>query len=134
MSCLFVRYLKREQYGSRPLLFGPYFTAKIIDYQGWRAVYTKGKDKYEITDHKTRIYLRARAETILPRAWNPEYKQTYRDIMGLKEGQKPTFAQNMYYMFRQQIGQMYMRYFMWNFAGRESDIQGADWLGPTWLV
>lgn len=127
----FVRYLKREQYGSRPLLFGPYFTAKIIDFKDGAAVYTKGKDKYEITDRKMDYVYEPGQETILPRAWNPEYKQSYRDIIGLKEGQKPTFSQNIYYMFRQQIGFMYMRYFMWNFAGRESDIQGADWLGPT---
>ena len=48
----FVRYLKREQYGSRPLLYGPYFTAKPIDLKEGAAVYTKGKDKYEITEHK----------------------------------------------------------------------------------
>ena len=127
----FVRYLKREQYGSRPLLFGPYFTARIVDFKDGAAVYTKGKDKYEITDHKLEYIYEPGQETILPRAWNPDYKQTYRDIIGLKEGEKPTFAQNVVYMFRQQIGHMYMRYFMWNFAGRESDIQGADWLGPN---
>ncbi len=127
----FVRYLKREQYGSRPLLYGSYFTAKIIDYKDGAAVYTKGKDKYEITDHKLDYIYEPGQETILPRAWNPEYKKSYMDIIGLKEGEKPTFAQNIYYMFRQQIGHMYMRYFMWNFAGRESDIQGADWLGPN---
>ena len=127
----FVRYLKREQYGSRPLLFGPYFTARIIDYKDGAAVYTKGKDKYEITDHKLEYIYEPGQETILPRAWNPEYKETYKEIMNLKEGEKPTFGQNLYYMFQQQIGHMYMRYFMWNFAGRESDIQGADWLGPN---
>lgn len=127
----FVRYLKREQYGSRPLLYGPYFTARIIDFKDGAAVYTKGKDKYEITDHKMEYIYEPDQQTILPRAWNPEYKQSYRDIIGLKENEKPTFAQNIVYMFRQQIGHMYMRYFMWNFAGRESDIQGADWLGPN---
>ncbi|NOT74611.1 MAG: DUF2723 domain-containing protein [Cyclobacteriaceae bacterium] len=126
----FVRYLKREQYGSRPLLYGPYFTSRIIDYKEGAAVYTKGKDKYEITDHKFSYVYEPNSETFLPRAWNPEYKQSYRDIIGLKDGEKPTWGQNIAYMFRQQIGHMYMRYFMWNFAGRESDIQGADWLSP----
>ncbi len=126
----FVRYLKREQYGSRPLLYGPYFTAKIIDVKEKDVVYTKGKDKYEITDRKYDYVYEPGQETILPRAWNPEFKQQYRSILGLREGEKPTFAQNIYYMFRQQIGHMYMRYFMWNFAGRASDIQDADWIGP----
>lgn len=126
----FVRYLKREQYGSRPLLYGPYFTAKIIDLEEKSAVYTKGKDKYEITDRKYDYVYEPGHQTILPRAWNPEYRQQYRNIIGLREGERPTFAQNLYYMFRQQIGHMYMRYFMWNFAGRASDIQDADWVGP----
>jgi MFS family permease len=126
----FVRYLKREQYGSRPLLYGPYFTAKIIDLEEKAAVYTKGKDKYEITDRKYDYVYEPGQQTILPRAWNPEFKQQYRNILGLREGERPTFAQNIYYMFRQQIGHMYMRYFMWNFAGRASDIQDADWVGP----
>ncbi len=126
----FVRYLKREQYGSRPLLYGPYFTAKIIDVKEKDVVYTKGKDKYEITDRKYDYIYEPGQETILPRAWNPEYKQQYRSILGLREGERPTFAQNIYYMFRQQIGHMYMRYIMWNFAGRASDIQDADWIGP----
>ncbi len=126
----FVRYLKREQYGSRPLLYGAYFTAQVIDYKEGAAVYTKGKDKYEITDHKFEYVYEPGQETFLPRAWNPEYKQSYRDIIGLKEGQKPTWPQNIYYMFRQQIGHMYMRYFMWNFAGREGDAQGSNWLSP----
>lgn len=126
----FVRYLKREQYGSRPLLYGPYFTARIIDLEEKAVVYTKGKDKYEITDRKYDYVYEPGQQTILPRAWNPEFKQQYRNIIGLREGERPTFAQNLYYMFRQQIGHMYMRYFMWNFAGRASDIQDADWVGP----
>ena len=47
-----VSYLKREQYGSRPLLYGPYFTAEIIDQKVGAPVYVKGEEKYEISDHK----------------------------------------------------------------------------------
>ena len=127
----FVRYLKREQYGSRPLLYGPYFTAQLIGIKEGAPVYTKGKDKYEITDRKIEYEYDPAHTTILPRAWNPEHKAAYERIIGLKEGEKPSFTQNLYYMFQHQIGTMYMRYFMWNFAGRESDEQGADWLGPN---
>lgn len=126
----FVRYLKREQYGSHPLLYGPYFTAQLVEVREGAAVYTKGKDKYEITDRKVDYIYDPQQETILPRAWNPDHKDAYERIIGLREGEKPTFAQNMKFMFSHQIGIMYMRYFMWNFAGRESDEQGADWLGP----
>ncbi len=125
----FVRYLKREQYGSRPLLYGPYFTARLVDFETGAPVYTKGKDKYEITDHKINyIYDQ---NTILPRAWSPEHKATYQNLMGLADGEEPTFAQNIAYMFQHQIGTMYVRYFFWNFAGRESDEQGARWLSPA---
>lgn len=125
----FVSYLKREQYGSRPLLFGPLFTAQPIDVKYGAPVYKKGKDKYEIADRKfDYVY---DAETFFPRAWSSDYADSYRNILGLKEGQKPTFAQNLYFMFKQQIGHMFMRYFMWNYAGRESDEQGSDWMGPS---
>ncbi len=127
----FVRYLKREQYGSRPLLYGPYFTARIIDIEQGDPIYTKGKDKYEITDRKFKYVYEPDQQTILPRVWNSDNKESYKEILGLAEGQKPSFSQNLYYMFQHQIGTMYMRYFMWNFAGRESDEQGADWLKPT---
>jgi Protein of unknown function (DUF2723) len=126
----FVRYLKREQYGSRPLLKGPYFTAKIIDVEYGDPVYVKGKDKYEISEKKFSYVYEPSQETIFPRAWNAEHAEDYRRIMGLKEDQKPTFGQNLGFMFKHQIGNMYMRYIMWNFAGRESDIQGANWLSP----
>jgi hypothetical protein len=127
----FVRYLKREQYGSRPLLLGPYFTAKPIGVKYGEATYNKGKDKYEIGERKFEYEYEPGESTLLPRAWNSEHAESYRNIIGLAPGQKPTFGQDKMYMFRQQIGHMYMRYFMWNFAGRESDIQGADWLRPT---
>ncbi|MFM7428499.1 MAG: protein O-mannosyl-transferase family [Flammeovirgaceae bacterium] len=131
----FVRYLKREQYGSRPLAYGPYFTAEIIGYKdNPETVWTKGKDKYEATDKKTEYLFDPTQMTILPRLWYPEGKDAYESIMGLQEGQKPTFGQNLAYMFSHQIGWMYGRYFMWNFVGRESDEQGADWLGPrSWF-
>lgn len=126
----FIRYLKREQYGSRPLMFGQYFTARPIDVEYGAPEYTKGKDKYEIASRKFSYVYEPGQETILPRVWNPDHKETYMSILGLAEGEKPTFAQNLYFMFQHQIGTMYMRYFMWNFAGRESDEQGADWLSP----
>ncbi len=127
----FVKYLKREQYGSRPLLFGPYFTARPVGIEYGAPIYTKGKDKYEIAERKFTYEYEPGEETLLPRAWSSEHAETYRSILGLAEGQKPTFFQDKFvYMLNQQIGHMYMRYFMWNFAGREGDDQGADWMGP----
>ncbi|MEQ8303251.1 MAG: DUF2723 domain-containing protein [Cyclobacteriaceae bacterium] len=125
----FVSYLKREQYGSRPLLFGPYFTAKPVDIEYGAPVYKKGKERYEIADRKFEYVYDE--EVFFPRAWSSDYAEQYRSIIGLNEGEKPSFSQNLYFMFRHQIGTMFMRYFMWNYAGRESDDQGADWVGPS---
>jgi hypothetical protein len=129
----FVSYLKREQYGSRPLLYGPYFTAQPIDYIEGDPIYKKGKDKYEIKDRRFEYKYKAEDQTILPRVWSsdPDHVSIYRERLGLREGEKPSFVQNIYFMLDYQIGTMYMRYFMFNFAGRESDIQGADWLRPN---
>ncbi len=126
----FVKYLRREQYGSRPLLFGAYFTAQPIGIKYGETTYVKGKDKYEPAERKFEYEYEPGEITLLPRAWNSDNKEAYQRIMGLQEGQRPTFAQNLGYMFSHQIGYMYMRYFMWNFAGRESDEQGAGWLRP----
>ena len=129
----FVRYLKREQYGSRPLLYGQYFTAQLEGYDEGEPIYVKGDDKYEITDRKISYKYSARDQTILPRIWStdPQHQAIYRDLLGLKEGERPKFfTDNLYYMFSHQIGWMYVRYFFFNFAGRESDNQNANWLGP----
>lgn len=129
----FVSYLKREQYGSRPLLYGQYFTARLIDIKKGAPEYRKGKDKYEISDYKRELVYEPGQQTILPRIYStdPAQVQNYRSMLGLREGQKPTFGDNMRFMFTHQIGTMYFRYFLWNFAGRESDEQGADWLKPS---
>jgi hypothetical protein len=129
----FVSYLKREQYGSRPLLYGQLFTAQVQGYEEGAAVYAKGKDKYEIKDRKVTQRYDDKDMTFLPRVYStdPDHQEVYRSILGLKEGQKPTKIDNLKYMFSHQIGWMYIRYFMFNFAGRESDIQNADWMSPN---
>ncbi|MFZ9504975.1 MAG: DUF2723 domain-containing protein, partial [Cyclobacteriaceae bacterium] len=125
----FVRYLKREQYGSRPLAFGQYFTSQLVDFKEGGFNYKKGKDRYEPADKKMEYVYDD--NHLLPRMWNSDYAQSYMDIMDLREGEKPTFSQNIAYLFKHQIGTMYGRYFMWNFSGRESDEPGANWLRPS---
>ena len=127
----FVSYLKREQYGSRPLLFGPYFTSQPVDIKEGAAIYKKGKDRYEVKDHKFEYVYQPNEQSILPRVWSSEHAAAYRENLGLREGEKPSFGDNLGFMFQHQIGWMYVRYFFFNFAGRESDIQNADWLAPS---
>lgn len=129
----FVSYLKREQYGYRPLLHGQYFTAKLVDQVEGDPVYMKGKDKYEIVDYSLVNTYDPSKTTILPRVYSTQenHKRIYRQKLGLSEGQDPTFGDNLYFMFSHQLGQMYFRYFMWNFSGRESDFSDAPWIGIT---
>lgn len=128
----FVKYLKREQYGNRPLFHGQYYTAEVVGQNIGEVVYTKGKDKYEITDRKFSYEYDPNQTTPLPRIYStsPAHQQKYREILGLREGEVPNIYHNFKFMIVHQLGWMYTRYFMWNFAGRESDIQDANWLSP----
>ena len=129
----FVRYLKREQYGSRPLLYGQYFTAELIGYDEGEPVYVKGKEKYEVSDKKLSYKYNPKDMTPLPRIYStdPSHQQIYREILDLRENEKPNFIDNIWFLLKHQIGHMYVRYFFFNFAGRESDNQGADWMRPS---
>lgn len=124
----FVSYLKREQYGSRPLFKGQYYTAELIDQTKGAPVYKRGEDKYEIKDYKVNYQYDPTHLTILPRMYSsdPNHVRKYREVTGLRQGEKPTFSDNLAFMFKHQVGYMYMRYFLWNFSGRESDMQGAQ--------
>jgi len=127
----FVSYLKREQYGSRPLFKGQYYTADIVDQKQGSPTYMRGENKYEIKDYKLEYVYNPKHTTILPRMYsNTEaHKQRYREITGLQPDEKPSFTDNIYFMLNYQVGTMYMRYFLWNFSGRSSDIQDAGWVG-----
>ncbi|GAB3220074.1 DUF2723 domain-containing protein [Algoriphagus aestuariicola] len=129
----YVSYLKREQYGYRPLLHGQYFTAQLVDQEEGAPIYMKGKDKYEIVDYELKNTYDPSKTTILPRIYSTQenHKRIYRSKLGLREGQEPTFGDNIYFMLSHQLGHMYWRYFMWNFSGRESDFTDAPWMGIT---
>jgi hypothetical protein len=132
----FVSYLKREQYGSRPLLYGQYYTAQIVDIKEGAAQYRKGKDRYEVAERKISYVYDPNHMTILPRIYSTDrqHQQLYRSKLGLREGEKPTFVDNISFMIDHQIRWMYWRYFMFNFAGREGDDIGSDWLTPfSWF-
>jgi transmembrane protein TMEM260 (protein O-mannosyltransferase) len=135
-------YLNREQYGTWPLVHGQYYNAPVDEYIESSPYYVKNKEKgiYEITGHRTEVTYDSKFETLFPRMWSNQkkshismYKQygnvkgqavriTKRD--GSKETiMKPTFGENLRFFFSYQVGHMYLRYFMWNFAGRQNDIE-----------
>ncbi|MEO6686849.1 MAG: DUF2723 domain-containing protein, partial [Dyadobacter sp.] len=128
----FVSYLKREQYGSRPLLYGPSFTSKAISQKPESTVYSKKDSKYVIQGHRFDYDYEPGSSMLFPRMYStqPGHPQLYQQMTGLVEGQKPTMLQNISFLFSHQLGHMYWRYFLWNFAGRESDEEGAGTLLP----
>lgn len=128
----FLSYLKREQYGSRSLLYGPVFTSRPIDQKQGAPVWKKEGNKYVIFDHQPEYVYSPGDEMLFPRVYSSQqnHPQLYRQMLGLAEGQKPTMGDNLKFMFQYQLGHMWWRYLMWNFAGRESDEEGAGYLLP----
>lgn len=137
-----VSYINREQYGENPLVYGQYFYAKVVDFEKGPMQYRKGEDQYEETGPKITRKYDTKDCTILPRMWadRPDYIQSYRNWEKIPEGKKATFGKNMDFMFSYQLGFMYWRYFMWNFAGRQNDNQGfggitdGNWLSGIDVV
>lgn len=132
----YVSYLKREQYGDRPLLYGPTYDAQHVntkeDGDKYREATRNGKDYYEVYDQKTKAEYASKDMMLFPRLYSKtgHHPQLYREWAGIEAGKKPTFGNNLFYFFRYQIGHMYLRYFMWNFAGRESDEKDAGYMKP----
>ncbi|GAA4372462.1 glycosyltransferase family 117 protein [Hymenobacter koreensis] len=129
----FVSYLKREQYGDRPLLYGPQFNAQPIDQTEGAPRYVRQGSKYVVAEHRLETIYRAEDKTLLPRLYSnlPGHVREYQKWTDVQPDQKPTMAQNLAFLFRYQIGHMYTRYFLWNFVGREADVQQAGVLWPT---
>ena len=147
-------YLNREQYGSKPLFHGQYYNAPLDPenpYTKGSANYIERNGKYEIADYKQTQNFDSRFTTFFPRMFSPspdhikEY-QSWANIKGTpiqvtnREGEpetliKPTFGENISFFFTYQINWMYWRYFMWNFVGRQNDIQGnGDILNGNWIT
>ena len=128
----FLSYLRREQYGSRSLLYGPVFTARPIDQKEGAPVWKKEGKKYVVFDHQPEYIYAPGDEMLFPRVYSSQqnHPALYRQMLGLAEGQKPSMGDNLKYFFSYQLGHMWWRYLMWNFTGRESDEEGAGYLLP----
>jgi len=124
----FVSYLKREQYGDRPLLKGPVYTAGYpISAERQEPLYRKVADKYEIYDYKMKYEYDKKHIMFLPRMYSTQgqHIEEYKRIMNIKTDRKPTFGENFMYMIKHQIGHFWGRYFLWNFVGRAGGDYGA---------
>ena len=146
-------YLSRDQYGDSPLLYGQAYTSQVAyDVDGNMCVpkhkegaaiwqrkekASKGeKDSYFVVSHKDKIIY---AQNMLfPRMHSSAHAGAYENWMGGIEGTQvpydrcgepvmvkmPTQMENIRFFLSYQCNFMYWRYFMWNFAGRQNDIQG----------
>ena len=132
-------YINREQYGDRPLFSGQTYNAPLIDQKDGKAVYSEVNGEYKITSHKVKNIYPDEMTTLFPRMYSsqPHHIKDYKQWANVKGrpvtitvgGEKkkfyvPTFGENLKFFFKYQVGHMYLRYFMWNFAGRQNDIQG----------
>ncbi|MDD2965712.1 MAG: DUF2723 domain-containing protein [Bacteroidales bacterium] len=138
-------YLNREQYGDWPLFYGPYYNAPVKKYGDGNPVYIRDDKtgKYVVADDRKGTipeYDPAMC-TLFPRMHSnqkPSHIKAYQswgEVQGVpvrvtkSDGktetlQKPTFGENLKFFFNYQVGHMYLRYFMWNFVGRQNDVEG----------
>ncbi len=146
-------YLSRDQYGDRPLFYGQAYTSQVALQQdnGYcKPVMSEGapvyqrkekasadeKDSYFVVSHKNKY--KYAQNMLFPRMYDAAHAQSYEDWMGGVKGSEvpfdrcgenimvkmPTQIENFFFFFSYQCNFMYWRYFMWNFAGRQNDIQG----------
>jgi len=143
-------YLNREQYGDSPLIYGQAFNAPVIGTEEGAASYIPLNGKYVVAGHKTKYIFDDRFMTIFPRMYSSEsnhvkgYKQwtNYTGIPVQLQSSSgkietryiPKLSDQIKYFWKYQMGFMYWRYFMWNFAGRQNDLQGSgDVLKGNWI-
>ena len=116
-------YLNREQYGERPLLYGPNYDAKPID-NDIEPRYGQLDGKYQLVDEKISYVYNKKDKVFFPRMSDGTQNRPEKYKQWVNSKKNPTFGDNIHYLFKYQIGWMYWRYFMWNFAGRQNGQQG----------
>ncbi len=133
-----VGYLGRDQYGDFPILYGQKFTADIIQYMETSTKYQKskvdGKDTYIETGKDGHYVYLPKDKMVFPRMWDASNDQNHADyyamfagIGKMKDGsyeRAPNFGDNVKYFIGYQNYFMYLRYFLWNFSGKQDDIEG----------
>lgn len=146
-------YLNREQYGDRPLVYGESYASPVLRDENCSPVVAEGapiyarkvkraeaeQDQYIVIDHKMKQEYESSFKMLFPRMYSRSqdhisaYKSwgnvTGRSIPFTQCGQTqniemPSFVENMRFFFSYQLNFMYWRYFLWNFSGRQNDIQG----------
>jgi len=128
-------YLGRANYGSTPLTYGNTFNAKVTENKVDGNTYRKGKDRYEVSGHTYKTSYDK--NLIFPRTYSQKehHISFYKQWLNLGDTETPSFMQNIQFFSSWQMGFMYWRYFLWNFAGRENDFQGqGDVSNGNWIT
>ena len=147
-------YLNREQYGDTPLFYGPAYCSEV-DYipegeylvpkqKRGKSIYRPSADstkqRYEVIRHDIKYLYKE--NMFFPRMHSQRHSKAYEDWMGgvKKEGNLPTTLENLRFFISYQVNFMYWRYFLWNFVGRQNNIQGhgevehGNWItGFRWI-
>lgn len=126
------KYLSREQYGKSPLFYDGIYSSGYETWKDTRQVVKKDGRYARIKGPEAPIF-KDSDKMFFPRMWSKReghssFYDSYNSGKGKlnSEGKRmPTFRDNMLFFFDYQINYMYWRYFMWNFAGRQNDIQGT---------
>ena len=138
-------YYEREQYGDANVFYDTYYSNTYDREQDANSPYKDDKPKYEKRNGKYEIVNNyknvvpnwsGKHKGFIPRMVNPASEKMYKTIAGIPQNSKrrPTFAENITFMMSYQFGYMYGRYFMWNFVGRQNDIQGnLDVFNGNWI-
>lgn len=129
-----VRYLNREQYGSRPLIYGESYASIPKEYV-YPNYYTPLDGQYFKTPSQVDIKFPSEGKMFFPRMWSryPDHIDFYK-LYTQERGKTisngrykmPLFKDNLAFFFDYQLNWMYFRYFMWNFAGRQNDIHATS--------
>ena len=138
-------YYEREQYGDANVFYDTYYSNSYKRQQDEKRPYKDDKPKYEKRNGKYEIvntYKNVvpnwsdKHKGVIPRMVNPASEKMYKSIAGIPQNstRRPTFKENIQFMMSFQFGYMYGRYFMWNFVGRQNDIQGnLDIFNGNWI-
>jgi hypothetical protein len=147
-------YLNRDQYGARPLMYGKTYASEVKreakndmcapvmndDGPVWSRAVKKDaseKDRYVVSSRKLSYEYMDELKMFFPRMFSEDHAADYKEWANIKGKpvrisvcgnekvvHQPTFAENLRFFFSYQLNFMYWRYFMWNFSGRQNDIQG----------
>ena len=137
-------YYNREQYGDWPVLYGQSFNSKLDSQKPYSDgaptyLFSEATGRYEVVNEaKAEKPNFAKSDVgFFPRMWSDQadHVENYKKIFGANPDKKITFSEHFSYFLNYQVGQMWFRYFMWNFSGRQNDDQNRyELVNGNWLT